>query len=115
VQSQEAEQALAGDGVQRALRFRFQPRLKRGVRRPKESTKGKPANHDVCDPYSAESLEHNIDRIGRAQYWLILDISCSAHSQRELFRLARGELRSTLIVLKLGATRQWNRSLTTSR
>jgi len=28
----QAEQSLAGDGLQRPLRSRFQPRLKRGVR-----------------------------------------------------------------------------------
>jgi hypothetical protein len=33
---QEAQQALAGDGLQRPLRFRFQPRLKRSVRAQKK-------------------------------------------------------------------------------
>ena len=47
-----AEQGRAGDAQQPSLvpRSGSWARLTPGVRRPKESTKGKPANHDVCDP-----------------------------------------------------------------
>lgn len=40
----QAEQSLAGDGVQRALRSRFPPRLKRGVRHKRKTRRQLQAN-----------------------------------------------------------------------